>query len=115
LRTLDSSNEETKDKCQAKLVEARLRADLLHMATTRDEVMEEQAKTERRCELLEDDLTDTKAKLTRVQQEKMRVERDQQATMSLANALQGNNQSDVDYYKRKVCVCVCVRGCEYAV
>jgi hypothetical protein len=66
--------------------------------------MEEQAKTERRCKLLEDDLTDTKAKLTRVQQEKMRVERDQQATMSLANALQGNNQSDVDYYKRKVCV-----------
>jgi hypothetical protein len=69
--------------------------------------MEEQAKTERRCKLLENDLTDTKAKLTRVQQEKMRVERDQQATMSLANALQGNNQSDVDYYKRKVCVGVC--------
>lgn len=69
--------------------------------------MEEHAKTERRCKLLEDDLTDTKTKLTRVQQEKMRAERDQQATMSLANALQGNNQSDVDYYKRKVGQAIC--------
>eukprot|EP00980_Cylindrotheca_fusiformis_P010008 scaffold2214_cov139-Cylindrotheca_fusiformis.AAC.5 len=102
LRTLDTSNEETKDNCQAKLLEARLRADLLHMTAKRDEIMEEHAQTEQRANLLDADLADTKAKLTRVQQEKMQVERDQQATMSLANALQGNNQSDVDYYKRKV-------------
>ena len=102
MRTVDSSNEEARDQCQAKLVEARLRADLLHVAASRDEMKGELASAQRRCKLLGDDLTDTKAKLSKVQQEKMQVERDQQATMSLANALQGNAHSDVDFYKRKV-------------
>ena len=102
LRTVDASNEEARDQCQAKLVENRLRADLLHMTSARDELKNELVSSQRRCKLLGDDLTDTKAKLSRVQQEKMQVERDQQATMSLANALQGNAHSDVDFYKRKV-------------
>jgi hypothetical protein len=105
LRTVGSSNEETRDHCQYKLVEARLRADLLHLSENRDEGLAELAKKQRRCKLLEDDLIDTRAKLARVQQEKMQVERDQQATMSLASALQGNANSDIDYYKRKVRYC----------
>jgi hypothetical protein len=46
--------------------------------------------------------------LSKMTQEKIQLERDQRATLSLAKSLQGNVHSDVDYYKRKVCMCLVV-------
>jgi hypothetical protein len=103
LRAVETSNEETKDKSQSKLVEARMRADLLHMTSQRDQALGDLSETQRRCKLVEDELSQTKTKLSKVQLEKMQVERDQRATLSLAQSLQqGNKHSDADYYKRKV-------------
>jgi hypothetical protein len=80
-----------------------MRADLLHMTSKRDQALGDLAESQRRLKLVEDELSQTKTKLSKVQQEKMQVERDQRATLSLAKSLQGNVHSDVDYYKRKVC------------
>jgi predicted RNase H-like nuclease (RuvC/YqgF family) len=102
LRAVETSNEDTRDQSQAKLVEARMRADLLHMTSQRDEALGNLAQSQRHCKLVEDELYQTKIKLSKVQQEKMQVERDQRATLSLAKSLQGNVHSDADYYKRKV-------------
>ena len=79
-----------------------MRADLLHMTSQRDEALGNLAECQRRCKLVEDELSQTKIKLCKVQQEKVQVERDQRATLSLAKSLQGNVHSDIDYYKRKV-------------
>ena len=81
-----------------------MRADLRHVTSQRDEALGNLAEKDRRCKLVEEELSQTKSRLSKCQQEKMQLERDQRATLSLAKSLQGNVHSDVDYYKRKVIV-----------
>ena len=102
LRIVTSTNEATKEKSQAKVSEARLRSDLLQMTKSRDEAKQKLVKTEKRCKLLEQDLAGVKSKLAQEQQATKQMERHQQAAKSLANAFHGGNQSNVDFYKRKV-------------
>jgi hypothetical protein len=85
-------------------MEAKMRADLLHMASMRDLAESDLAESKRRNASLFSHLSEAKAKLSKAQQEKMQVERDQRATLALAKSLQqgGNNHSELDYYKRRV-------------
>lgn len=79
-----------------------MRADILQIKSERDQALGDLAGNKRRSKSIKEDLSLTKFKLSKAQQEKMQLERDQRATLSLAKSLQGNVHSSVDYYKRKV-------------
>ena len=83
-------------------VEARLRADLSTLRAERNDALAEAAESKRKVELLEDELRTTKTKLNRVIQEKIKMERDSRAAISLARSLDSHASSDSDFYKRKV-------------
>jgi ABC-type Fe3+-citrate transport system substrate-binding protein len=108
LRAVETSKVQARDQSEAALLQARMRADLLHATTQKDQALGDGHETKRRLALVEEDLRQTKSKLSKMTQEKIQLERDQRATLSLAKSLQGNVHSDVDYYKRKVCMCLVV-------
>jgi hypothetical protein len=102
LRAVETNKSQARDHSQASLVEARMRAENMLMTSNRDQTLESLHESNRRLTLLEEELAQIKTKLSKTLQEKMQLERDQRATLSLAKSLQGNVNSDVDYYKRKV-------------
>lgn len=102
---MEPSNEASRDNAQAKLIEAKLRGEIIHLTTVRDEYVAELQQSERRIQLVQSDLQSSKQKLTKVQQTKMQLERDYRASQALVAALQGSVSTDVDYYKRKVRLC----------
>ena len=72
------------------------------MVSKKDEAHSSAEEHKRKSALLEEELRQVKMKLSRVTQEKIKMERDQRATMFLAKSLDSHVSSDVDYYKRKV-------------
>ena len=104
LRALESSRTEAREKSRTAASEAGLRGELSFMTSQRDEALGTAEESKRMASLLQEELRQTKTKLARVTQEKVKLERDQRATMSLARSLdnQQGNAYDVDYYKRKV-------------
>lgn len=83
-------------------MEARLRSDLSSLRGERDEALGIAASLRRKVSLLDGDLQNTKQKLARVEQEKIKMERDNRAAMSLAKSVGTETSSDVEFYKRKV-------------
>lgn len=55
----------------------------------------------RKVSLLDEDLRDCKNKFARVEQEKIKIERDSRAAISLAKSVGSETSSDVGFYKRK--------------
>jgi wobble nucleotide-excising tRNase len=102
LRALEKSRTDARDSSQNAITEAGLRAKLSMMTTKRDEALGQAEENRRKATLLQEELHDMKIKLSRVSQEKLKMERDQRATMSLAKSLDSHMSSDVEYYKRKV-------------
>jgi len=96
------SKTEAQDSSRAALTEAGLRAELSVMVSKKDEAVSSAEEYKRKATLLEEELRQVKMKLSRVTQEKIKMERDQRATMSLAKSLDSHVSCDVDYYKRKV-------------
>jgi outer membrane murein-binding lipoprotein Lpp len=72
------------------------------MLSKRDEACGSAEESKRKATLLDEELRQVKTKLARVTQEKIKMERDQRATMSLAKSMDSHVSSDVDFYKRKV-------------
>lgn len=56
----------------------------------------------RNATALDEDLRVHKTKLARVEQEKIKMDRDSRAAISLAKSVGSETSSDVDFYKRKV-------------
>lgn len=83
-------------------VEARLRADLSMLRAERNDALAEAAESKRKAELLEEEVRTTKTKLSRLVQEKIKMERDSRAAISLARSLDSHASSDCDFYRRKV-------------
>ena len=83
-------------------VEARLRADLSALRAERNDALASAAESKRKASLLEEEVRSTKTKLSRVVQEKIKMERDSRAAISLARSLDSHASSDCDFYKRKV-------------
>ena len=54
--------------------------------------------------MLDEDLHVNKQKLARAEQEKIKMERDSRAAISLAKSVDSETSSDVDFYKRKVSI-----------
>jgi hypothetical protein len=72
------------------------------MVSRRDEALAESEANKRKATLISEDLRDQKKKLARVTQEKMKLERDHRAALSLAKNIDSHSSSDADYYKRRV-------------
>jgi hypothetical protein len=102
IKGVETSNEAFRDSSQAKMVEAKLRGEIFHLNTVRDDYIAQLQESERRMELVQRDLQSSKEKLTKVQQAKLQIERDYRASQALVSSLQGSASTDVDYYKRKV-------------
>lgn len=83
-------------------MEARLRQNVCSLRDERDKAMSENAANRRKVALLDEELRLTKSKLSRVQQEKVSIERDSRVAVSLARSLDSTNSNDASYYKRKV-------------
>ena len=102
LRVVESSKEEARDSSRSAQVEARLRQNVNTLRDERDKAISENAANRRKLSLQEEELRLTKSKLSRVQQEKISIERDSRVAVSLARSLDNSNSNDAAYYKRKV-------------
>mmetsp|Transcript_847 Transcript_847/g.995 ORF Transcript_847/g.995 Transcript_847/m.995 type:complete len:173 (-) Transcript_847:229-747(-) len=97
-----------KDLSQTKLVEAKLRGDLLHTRMERDEVLEEKLILNRTLELSTLDVQNLKQERAHSKNEKLRSERERRQLQALvdtfsasASTHNSNQSSDLEYYKRK--------------
>ena len=93
LQTIRSSNEETKDSSQAKLIEARIRADLLSMTSQRNDAEVKLADAQSRCSRLNSELLEAKMTASKAQQEKKQIEQYQRVAAAQAKSLQGDKHS----------------------
>eukprot|EP00532_Pseudo-nitzschia_australis_P018371 CAMPEP_0168311568 /NCGR_PEP_ID=MMETSP0142_2-20121227/67433_1 /TAXON_ID=44445 /ORGANISM="Pseudo-nitzschia australis, Strain 10249 10 AB" /LENGTH=428 /DNA_ID=CAMNT_0008264475 /DNA_START=139 /DNA_END=1425 /DNA_ORIENTATION=- len=113
LKAVDRSTEETKDSSQTKLVEAKLRAELLQARKERDVSHHDSIVAQRSLELTTAEADAFKQEKTRLKHENSRLEREARSARSLAESLSrssfgssdsgnGNgNSNNTDYYKRK--------------
>jgi polyhydroxyalkanoate synthesis regulator phasin len=112
LKAVGESAEHTKDVSQTKLVEAKMRADLLHVISERDAAHKDSMVAQRRVELLSNDVANLKTEKTKLQHDKLRLEREVRSARALADGLSssllssnnsGNHhhRDDLDYYKGK--------------
>jgi chromosome segregation ATPase len=102
LKAVETSNEGARDAAQAKLVEAKMRADLLHCTSEKNDALSRLEEVQRRVELLEDDVRNLKDKSTKLQSDKVQLERDYRSAQAMIDSLHGSLNMDVEYYKRKV-------------
>lgn len=102
LRAIESSKSETRDLSRHAQIESRLRAEISTMREQNDKLTSSNTEFQRKVSLLEEEVRLVKTKLTRVAQEKVKMERDARATISLARSLDSHANSDSDFYKRKV-------------
>lgn len=76
------------------------------MIVQRDNSLGKAEEYNRKATLLQEQLNEQKIKVSRVTQEKIKIERDyfasQRATKSLAKSLESHSSGDTEYYKRKV-------------
>ena len=102
LRAVEASKADARDGSRAAQIESRLRSEVQQLRDERDKAQSELCDHRRKRSLLEEELRLTKSKLGRVMQEKVSMERDSRAAISLARSLDNNNSNDMHYYKRKV-------------
>jgi hypothetical protein len=73
------------------------------MTELRDEAVADAEQHKRKAVLLQEELREKKIRLSRVTQEKMKLQRDSRSAATLAKSLDSHHHmSDLDYYKRKV-------------
>jgi hypothetical protein len=68
----------------------------------RDEALRNLSSLQRKTVLLEGDMQAMKQKMTTQEQQKIKMERDHRASMSLAKSVGQETSTDIDFYKRKV-------------
>lgn len=111
LKAVDGVTEDTKDSSQAKLVEAKLRAQLLQARRERDASSQIALLAEHSLELLTAEADALKVEKNRLKHENFRLEREALSSRSLAESLSkttegitGSSSSgeNADFYKRKV-------------
>jgi len=104
LRAVESSKADARDAARGAFVEARLRGEVTTLRSERDEALGTKAEAIRKSSLLEEEIKLLKDKVNRLIQEKIKVERDSRAALSLARSFDHHVSADTEFYKRKVCV-----------
>jgi len=96
-----ASNNSIQTASNAARVESDLAKELQKALLERDKSIESWMELTKKNTLLEEELSLVKGKLHRLMQEKMKVERDSRAAISLARSLDMRTSSDAEFYKRK--------------
>jgi hypothetical protein len=68
----------------------------------RDEALGRLSTLQSKFVLMEGDMQAMKQKMAKQEQEKIKIERDHRASMSLAKSVGQESSMDIDFYKRKV-------------
>ncbi|GFH57665.1 hypothetical protein CTEN210_14141 [Chaetoceros tenuissimus] len=102
LKAVEASKANARDACRAAQLEAQLRGENANIRSQRDEAIGQKMETERKTQLLNEENRLLKARVARLTQDKIKMEREARASMSLARSLDSHAASDVEYYKRKV-------------
>ncbi|CAB9520631.1 expressed unknown protein [Seminavis robusta] len=102
VRALGKTKRDANDASKAAMVESQLRSEIQSLMTAKDKAVEDANESKRKHELLQGDLEQTKTKLAKVEQDKVKLERDRNATMTWARSVDNHVNSDSDFYKRKV-------------
>jgi len=102
LRAVEASKSDARDSSRTAQIEARLRGEVSNLRSARENALASASESKRKASFLEEEVRLVKAKLSRVSQEKIKIERDSRAALSLARSLDSHASSDTDYYKRKV-------------
>lgn len=97
-----ASNNSIQASSNAAQVESHLAKELQIALSERDKTMESCMELTKTNSLLEEELSLVKGKLHRLMQDKMKVERDSRAAISLARSLDMRTSSDAEFFKRKV-------------
>lgn len=108
LKTVTDSAEQTNEKTQWKLVEAKMRDDLLKAIFERDDAKKELQVANRSYDRRGEDIEKLKKNKNKLQHDKIRLEREVRAARALAEQLSssqlggsGHHKNDLDYYKGK--------------
>ena len=99
---MEKSKTDAKEASQVAVAQARLRSDLAVATREKDDALALVAESNRKHELTKEELCQTKAKLAKAEQEKVKLERDRRVTMSWAKSVDTNISTGSDFYKRKV-------------
>lgn len=102
LQALEQGKHTSRELSQHIQMECRLRNDVSTLRVERDTLQGQLGESQNKISVLEEELKLVKAKLTRLVQEKIKMERESRAALSLVMGVDGYNSCDVDYYKRKV-------------
>ena len=102
LKAVESSKSSARDASRAAQIEARLRSEVSNARIERDTISSEYSESKRKTGLLQEEVRLLRTRIVRLTQEKIKVERDSRAALSLARSMDTHAASDVDYYKRKV-------------
>lgn len=101
-KAVETAKTDTRHASRSIVTEATLREDLAKATEEKNEALATTALYQRKAGRLEEQNGQLKAKLTRVSQEKFKLEREQRAAVSLARSMDQHATTDVEYYKRKV-------------
>ncbi|GKZ01075.1 hypothetical protein MPSEU_001059100 [Mayamaea pseudoterrestris] len=93
---------EARDVSRGALMAASLRAELNTISSKLDEALHQTEEIKRKNILLEEENLHIKTKLSRVVQEKIKLERDQRMSMSLSKHFDNSSATDWEYYKHQV-------------
>lgn len=102
LKAVESSKASARDAARAAQTEARLRGEVSELRSERDVAIGEHAEARRKVGLLEEEVRLLKSRIARLTQDKIKVERDARAALSLARSMDSHAADDVEYYKRRV-------------
>jgi hypothetical protein len=75
---------------------------MMSLRTERDDAIGAKADAVRKSGLLEEEIKLLKEKVNRLIQEKINVEQDSRAALSLARSIDHHGSADTEFYKRKV-------------
>ena len=83
-------------------MEARLRNEISTLRSDRDEAIGTSTEANRKISILDEEVRLLKLRVNQLTQEKIKIERDSRAALSLARSMDHHASTDTDFYKRKV-------------
>jgi len=101
-RTFENSRSGARESVRSIAIESRLRTEVTNFRAELESSNSSRSELKRRYSLVSEELQLTKTRLERVSQEKLKVERDSRASISLTRSLESHATSDGEFYKRKV-------------
>lgn len=102
LQAVETSKTETRRSSSSIVAGAALRVELAQVTEEKNQALMTVMEQRRRVTQLEQTVAQTKAKLTRVTQEKFKLEREQRVAQQVARNVDQQSSTDVEFHKRKV-------------